>query len=198
MGPSCELLDATGRRSRYEYDSFGQLTQVRDALDNAVTTIAYSPRGMKVAADDMDLGPWTFTRNPLGETTAMRDAKGQTLRYEYDALGRITQRIAPDGTSTWSWGSSAAKHEIGQLASVSGPAYSETFTYDSIGRPSSHTVVADAAYRFDYTYNALGLLDTFSYPATGAGAVLKLRHDYVAGQLTRIRNANAPGSRTGR
>ena len=192
-GPLAELLDATGRRSRYEYDSFGQLTQVRDALDNAVTTIAYSPRGMKVAADDMDLGPWTFTRNPLGETTAMRDAKGQTLRYEYDALGRITQRIAPDGTSTWSWGSSAAKHEIGQLASVSGPAYSETFTYDSVGRPSSHTVVADAAYRFDYTYNALGLLDTFSYPATGAGAVLKLRHDYVAGQLTRIRNANAPG-----
>ena len=190
-GPLAELLDAAGRRSRYEYDSFGDLTQVRDALDNAVTRIDYSPRGMKIAANDMDLGPWAFTRNALGETTAMRDAKGQTLRYEYDALGRVTQRIAPDGTSNWNWGSSAARHEIGRLASVSGAAYSETFAYDTIGRPSSHTVVADAPYRFDFTYNALGLLDTFSYPATGAGSVLKLRHDYLAGQLTRIRNANA-------
>jgi RHS repeat-associated protein len=190
-GSPTELRDAAGRRNHYEYDAVGNLLQMRDALDTTVAKIEYSPGGRRLAAEDMDLGRWTFTRNALGETTAVRDAKSQTFRYEYDVLGRITKRIAPDGTSSWTWGSLAAKHEIGRLASIAGPEYSETFAYDAAGRPASQTIVADSNYRFDFTYNTLGLLDTLTYPVAGSGVPLKLRHDYSAGQLTRIRNANA-------
>jgi YD repeat-containing protein len=121
------------------------VTHVRDAANNTIANIAYSPLGMKVAVADADLGAWSWTRNPLGETTALRDAKGQVTRFEYDALGRLTKRTSPDGTSNWSWGSTATKKNIGQLASLSGPGYSESFTSDSIGRPASQTIVSDSS-----------------------------------------------------
>ena len=191
-GPN-EVVDAAGGRARYEYDAFGALTRVRDAANNTLANIAYSPLGMKVAVTDADLGSWAWTRNPLGETTALRDAKGQVIQFNYDALGRLTRRTAPDGTSNWVWGSTASKKNIGRLASLSGPGYSEAFTYDSIGRPASQTIASDSSYRFDYTYNALGLLDTITYPAAGAGAPFRIRHDYDDGRVSRIGNADAPG-----
>ena len=192
-GRLTDVVDALGGRTRYEYDAFGALLRVRDALNNTVATIGYNPRGMRLSISDMDRGTWTWTRNALGETTARRDAKGQVVRFEYDPLGRVTKRIAPDGTSSWTWGNSAAKHDIGRLASLAGPGYAENFTYDGIGRPATHTIAADASYRYDFSYNTLGLLDTMTFPAAGAGAVFSIRHDYDAGRVSRIRNANAPG-----
>jgi RHS repeat-associated protein len=188
-GRIAEVVDALGGRTRYEYDAFGGLSRVRDAMNNSVARIDYNARGMKVAVDDLDRGAWTWSRNALGETTSLRDAKGQLVRFEYDPLGRITKRIAPDGTSTWKWGSVAARHEIGRLAAIIGPGYSESFTYDGIGRPVTHTIVADTSYRFDFAYNSLGLLGTLAYPSTGAGASFRVRHEYDAGRVSRIRNA---------
>ena len=192
-GRLTDVVDALGGRTRYEYDAFGALLRVRDAQNSSVAMIGYNPRGMKLSVDDVDRGAWTWTRNALGETTALRDAKGQVVRFEYDPLGRVTKRIAPDGISSWTWGSSAAKHDIGRLASLAGPGYAENFTYDGIGRPATHTIVADASYRYDFTYNALGLLDTMTFPAAGAGSVFSIRHDYDAGRVSRIRNASASG-----
>ncbi len=192
-GRIAEVVDALGGRTRYQYDAFGRLQGVRDAGNNTVATAAYNPRGMKLAHADMDMGTWVWTRNALGEVTALRDAKGQLIRFEYDALGRITKRIAPDGTENWVWGSAATSRNIGRLAGLSGPGYTENFTYDSVGRPASRTIVADASYRYDYAYNSLGLLDSITYPAAGAATPFKIRHDYGAGRVSRIFNGNAPG-----
>ncbi len=192
-GRLMEVVDAKGGRTRYEFDAFGALQRVRDAQNNPVAALGYNSRGMKVAVDDMDRGTWTWTRNALGETTALRDAKGQVVRFEYDPLGRITKRIAPDGTSSWSWGSTAAKHDIGRLASLAGPGYSESFAYDGIGRPASHTIVSDANYRYDFSYNNQGLLDTMTYPGAGGGSPFRIRHEYDAGRVSRIMNAGGSG-----
>jgi len=189
-GPLMEVIDSNGSRTRYEYDAFGALLRVRDAQNNLVAALGYNSRGMKLSVADMDSGAWTWTRNALGETTALRDAKGQVVRFEYDPLGRVTKRIAPEGDSTWAWGNSAAKHDIGRLASVGGPGYSESFAYDSIGRPANHTIVADSNYRYDFNYNPQGLLDTMTFPAAGAGSPFRIRHDYDAGRLSRVTNAS--------
>ena len=190
-GPLAEVVDPLGGRTRYEYDAFGGLLRVRDALGIAVSTIAYNPRGMKLAVDDMNRGAWTWTRNALGEITAVRDAKGQVSQFNYDALGRPTQRTNADGTSTWTWGAAAAKKNVGRLVALSGPGYSESLLYDVVGRPATHTIAADASYRFDFAYNALGLLDDVTYPSGGTGSRFRIRHDYEAGRVTRIRSAEA-------
>ena len=192
-GRLTEVVDPKGSRTRYEYDAFGALLRIRDAHNNLVAELGYNPRGMKLTVNDMDRGAWTWTRNALGETTALRDAKGQVLRFEYDPLGRITKRIAPEGNASWTWGQTAAKNDIGRLASISGPGYAENFSYDSIGRPASHTIVSDASYRYDFTYNAQGLLDTMTFPAAGPGSPFRIRHDYDSGRVSRIANAASPG-----
>ena len=55
---------------------------MRDALGNDVASIGYNPRGIKLTVDDMDRGTWTWTRNALGETTALRDAKGSGHAFD--------------------------------------------------------------------------------------------------------------------
>ncbi len=192
-GPVAQVVDPQGGVTRYESDAFGALLGVRDALGNSVASIGYNARGMKLSVLDMDRGTWKWTRNALGETTALRDAKGSVVRFEHDQLGRVTKRVAPDGTSTWTWGSTAAKGNIGRLAAVAGPGYSEDFTYDSIGRPATHAVNSDASYQFGFRYNALGLLDVLTYPVAGPGTALKVRHDYGAGRVTQLGNADSPG-----
>ncbi|MGH8223219.1 MAG: hypothetical protein ACREQZ_09630, partial [Woeseiaceae bacterium] len=192
-GRLSETVDAADGTTRYEHDAFGSLLRVRDALNNTVSTIGYNRRGMKLTHGDMDMGAWTWTRNALGETTALRDAKGQILGFEYDPLGRVTKRTALDGTATWTWGNSAAKKDVGRLTGVAGPGYSEGLTYDGVGRPATRTIVTDASYRFDYGYNSLGLLDSITYPAAGAGSAFRLWHNYDAGRLSVIRNGSPPG-----
>lgn len=191
-GYPIHVTDPAGGNSRYEYDAFGRLLHVRDALDNQVSAITYNVRGMKMAQTDMDLGAWTYTRDALGEIVTLRDAKSQLTSFTYDKLGRLTSRTTPEGTSTWTWGSSATSHHIGQLASFGGPGYSERFLYDAFGRPVTRTVTSDSAYRYDYAYNGLGLLASMTYPRTGIGGRFKVGYEYDAGQLVRIRDDNAP------
>jgi RHS repeat-associated protein len=191
-GNVAEIVDALGGRARYEYDAFGSLVRARDALGNTIASIGYDARGMKVSVADMDLGTWTWTRNGLGETKALRDAKGQVTRFSYDALGRLVQRTAAEGASTWTWGATPSKKDVGRLVSRTGPGFSETLAYDGAGRPASRTIAADGSHRFDYAYNGLGLLDTLTYPAS-AGGRFRIRHDYDAGRLVRISDADAAG-----
>jgi RHS repeat-associated protein len=192
-GPVVEAVDSAGGRTRFEHDTFGHIVHVLDALGNPVSSISYDIRGRKVAAEDTDRGAWRWTWNALGEVTAVRDAKGQVTRVGHDALGRVTQRTTADGTATWTWGTAAAQKNIGRLAALTSPGYSESIVYDGMGRPASHTITSDATYRFDFTYNPLGLLDQFTYPATGTGGRLRIRHDYDNGSVTRIRNAETSG-----
>jgi RHS repeat-associated protein len=187
-GKLAEVVDAAGNSTRFEYDAFGSLLRVRDALNNQVATITYNPRGTKLSQTDLDMGTWTWTRNALGETTGLRDAKGQMFAFTLDALGRVTDRTAPEGTSTWTWGNSATSRNIGRLTSVAGPGYSEQFAYDAAGRPASRTIMTDASYRYDYAYNTLGLLDSMTYPSSGTSTRFSVGFEYDAGRLVRVRN----------
>jgi len=185
--------DALAGASNYEHDAFGALLRVRDTLGNSVASITYSPLGMKLSVVDMDRGSWSWTRNALGETTALRDGKGTVSRFEYDTLGRMTKRSASDGDSTWTWGKTAARHDVGRLIAASRPGYSEQFTYDGIGRPATHVISSDASYAFAFSYNSLGLLDVLTFPKSGSGSAFKAGHDYRAGRLVGLRNADAAG-----
>ncbi len=195
-GELLRLTDAANGQVNYQYDAFGQLKQATDAASNVVSAVTYNVRGQRTGLVDMDLGSWTFTPNALGEIVLQTDAKGQTTTFGYDALGRPTSRVEPDATSTWTWGNSAAAHNVGRLQAVVGMGYSESYTYDALGRPSSRTINSDASYQFDVTYNSLGTPESLTYPVSTAGVRVKMKYGYTGGVLSSIQdftgNVNGP------
>ena len=83
------------------------------------------------------------------------------------------RRLEPESATptTWTYGASAAAHNIGRLQSLSKPdGYAESYSFDAIGRPSAATFTMDgSAYQVNYAYNNLGSLDTLTYPGRPSG-----------------------------
>lgn len=119
----------------------------------------------------------------------------------YDALSRpLTRREGVSGTkqdtlTTWTWGSSASAHEIGQLnavQSVADATDTESYAYDSAGRLATRTIantVDGGSYVYNYGYNSAGLLDTLTYPTSTSSYRLKLQYSYANGALSKIADA---------
>src|SRR5690606_37627624 len=159
-----------------------------DSLSNPLfsATYSYGVQAFQTATTDMDLGTWSYTYNSLGELVGWTDAKSQSFSQSHDALSRVTSRTETEGTTTWTWGTSAGAKNIGRLASVSMSGYSESVTYDSVGRPSTQTVTTDQAYAIDYAYSSQGLLDTLTYPTSTASTRVKVKYGYANGILNTV------------
>jgi RHS repeat-associated protein len=197
--------DANGFYVNFKYDAFGAVLSVTDSEGSALQTITYDYgiSAFPKTLSDIDGGSWGFTHDALGELTTYTDSKNQSFSMSYDALSRRESRVDPDLTTTWTWGISAASHNIGQLASVSsvsptGGTYSETYTYDSAGRLSDRqfNIPTIGALAFDYTYNSTnGLLATLTYPASFPSATrVSASYLYQFGNLFVIEDAANPST----
>ncbi len=189
-----------GGTTQYTYDSFGNLARVQDPI-GAVSTGLYNTNGFRTQWSDADAGAWSYTPNSLNELVAWSDAKGQVFSATYDAAGRMTTRTEPEGTSTWSWGNSPGARNVGRLKSVSGYGYAENRSYDSQGRLATRAITTDQTYQYDYTYNASGLLDTITYPASPVPAGkssnrFKIRYGYSYGAPALISDVTEAQPRT--
>jgi RHS repeat-associated protein len=187
VGQVIQVIDATGSDTDYEYDAFGSLVKTRDVMGNEIS-FGYNVRGFKTASTDPDMGTWTHDYFPTGELKSQTNARNQTVNFTYDKLSRPLTRIEPEGTTTWTWGTSAASRNIGKLAQVASPgSYSEAFTYDTFARLSQTSVVADGAtYSINQSYNAAGLQETLTYPTSTSGVRIKVKYSYENGHLVRI------------
>lgn len=174
---------------QFSYNGAGSLMQVADRLSNVLfdATYSYGAKAFQDSSTDMDLGATTYYHNSLGELTSWTDAKSQSFSQTYDALSRVTSRTEAEGTTTWSWGTSAGSHNIGRLDYVLMPSlYGQTFTYDSVGRVSQVEISTDQLYYIDYAYNNQGLLDTLTYPTSTSGTRVKVKHGYSYGILQSV------------
>ncbi|MCM2311592.1 MAG: hypothetical protein NDI84_09320, partial [Steroidobacteraceae bacterium] len=193
-GDRMRVTDGAGNHSYYRYDAFGNLTRLIDPLNHDVRILAYNLRGAQTSEVNLNRGTTTLVPNALGELVSATDAKGQTRTHVYDNLGRMTSRSEPEGTTSWTWGSSASSHNIGRLATVAGPGLSESYGYDGLGRPVTRSITSDATYQYDYAYNGIGRLDTLTYPTSTDGYRLKLAYEYQYGELSRIKDYNDPNT----
>jgi RHS repeat-associated protein len=193
--------DHNGYYQTFNHDAFGNVLSVADSLSNTLFTATYDYGigAFQRDATDMDVDVSTasgqhrrYNYNALGEIVSYADAKGQNFTFDpFDALGRPTKRTEPDLTTTWTWGATAASHNIGKLASVAttgGSVFSESFAFDSAGRLSNDT---KQGLPFDYTYNAQGSLDTQTYPTSTSAYRLKLQYLYQNGLLQQVKDFNA-------
>lgn len=180
-----QSIDHDGYLQVFGYNAAGDLTAVVDSLSNTLFSASYS-HGISAFRDstsDMDLGGSSYSYNSLGEMTSWQDAKSNSFSQTYDALSRVETRTEPEGTTTWTWGTSAGSHNIGRLAGVSMSGYSEALSYDGSGRLVNKTVTLDQAYALDITYNSQGAIDTLAYPVNPMTSRFVVKHGYQYGIL---------------
>lgn len=199
LGQTVQVQDPGGGNTYYTYDPFGNLLTTTDPLNNKIVN-TFNIRGFKMTTSDPDMGNWTYDYFPTGELKSQTDAKTQTATFTYDKVARPKTRIEPEGTTTWTYGATLAQKNIGKLVSVASPnSYSESYTYDSLGRPQDVTTVADATtFVVSNSYQATtGLLDTVTYP-TSTTAVpnsrFKVQYDYAYGLLKAVKDFNSPST----
>ena len=136
----------------------------------------------------------TNDSRPNRSNRARCNASPRGSTFEFDLLGRLKKRTEAEGISEWTWGTSSTAKNIGRLESVAGLGYLESYSYDSVGRPSSTSISADATYQINYSYNTIGALDTLTYPTSTSSYRLKLQYEYLNGYLHLIKDFNAPST----
>jgi RHS repeat-associated protein len=142
VGNLIRATDANGIHTRYDYDQLNRLISVvqnewpgrpSDAQTNVTTQ---------------------YERSAIGSLTAIRDARGEVARFEYDLLDRLVREINPLG------------HEW-------------RYVYDRAGKLVERIDANDAQIR--YTYDADGLLTGILYPD---GSSVTFGYDAVDNQMT--------------
>ena len=74
----------------YVFNNIGDQTDVKDVTTGEDWNTSYNLIGQAVAKNDPDAGASTMTYDPAGKLTQSTDARGKTVSYTYDALGRKT------------------------------------------------------------------------------------------------------------
>ncbi|WP_147472838.1 DUF6531 domain-containing protein [Streptomyces triticirhizae] len=123
--------NAEGQRAAFTYGPLGQV--IRKDVDGQVTTYEHDATGRLVRAE----GPHaevTFDRDITGRIVA-ESVNGRTLRYRYDAMGRVNRRTTPSGRTT-DWSYDAADRVTGLR--VGGRSLG--FAYDAAGRETGRTI----------------------------------------------------------
>ena len=95
---SGRIATLTGAQNHtYSYDQAGQLLQA--VQDEGTYSYTYGPRGEITSITDPDRSR-TFTHNANVEIDGIVDDQGRPGDVTYDAAGRMTEHVDPDGTIT--------------------------------------------------------------------------------------------------
>ena len=173
QGLTASVTDAASHATSYVYDAFGDATSVTDPSSNAITN-TFDIRGNKTASSDPDMGSWSYGYDVLGELTSQTDAKSQSTTLAYDVMGRVASRTETGLYSAWTYGTTAASHNIGKpieakactTSGCSTVVADRTFTYDSLGRPLTGTLAVDGTnYTYTDGYDSNNRLSTLTYPS---------------------------------
>jgi RHS repeat-associated protein len=177
----------------YQYHPFDEVALI-DGPAAGKVVFKIDRLGSLLELDAPDATARKYSYNAFGELEREVSAV-VTVQYVRDALGRVTQRIGPEGTQTTVWDS--APHGVGKLATVSSDSGIETqFDYNGAGllqneiwvvpRPSGPS----EKFSLEHGYDSFGRPSVLRYPSVGSGTAFELRYVYGAhGQLTDIQDA---------
>ncbi|UWE09085.1 RHS repeat-associated core domain-containing protein [Actinacidiphila bryophytorum] len=163
---------ATGKASdadvtAYTYTADGSQASQTDATTKNTWTHTFDLRGRQISATDPDTGKASSTYDADSRVASVTDARGITLTYDYDLIGRKTAEYSttPPGT---------AKVQLG------------AWTYDTIdgakGEPVSSTRYLNGDTGKPYTSTATGY--DSGYRATGTTVSLPSSEGALAGPFT--------------
>ncbi|MEM9540747.1 MAG: FG-GAP-like repeat-containing protein [Cyanobacteria bacterium P01_E01_bin.42] len=178
----------------YDYDPLGELKTITDPLGQD-TIAVYNSLGQVLSTTTRETGRTQYRYNDNGKLVNQIDAKGQRISFDYDRLGRLSQKRVYNSDSslaetiTYEYDDPSIENGKGALTKIVMPEAIYTFAYDNRGQLKAEKVEMDTrgdgsrkTYISRYTYDAAGRPQTITYPD---GAIV--RHTYnEAGELQTI------------
>lgn len=177
LGVPSQISDAFGHRSVTTFTSAGEAAKAEDN-HNAD------------AADTLAVGGEVLTRDKLGRTLTWTDAGGLRHEHVYDVLGRVQQRVAPNGARTvLTYSASGGGSLLTRVDTTAGGiTRSTSFTHDRLGNVVT-TQVAGAGEASRRVHDPMGRMLLESDGATSTA----YRYDALTGALASVIK---PGGRT--
>ena len=187
--------------TEYSYDTLGNLTQViaaKGATEQNTTSMTYDSLSKKIAMADPDMGNWSYEYDKSGNLAKQTDPKNPTqgIIFNYDGLNRLTQKIYPDRTVTFTYDDPAVPYSKGKLTKVSDPSGGEikedkVLEYDLMQRVkrSQKTIPGSSPVIFEKGYDSAGRAVAITYPGS---RTYSYEYD-VAGNLLYLKD-NASGN----
>jgi RHS repeat-associated protein len=200
VGELTQAKDPSGVITTFGYDFAGRQLRVSDGLGRTHRT-DYNPFGRLVTEqvlkpDNTVLATQSYTYDPAGNRTAVKDPLNHTTTYDYDAANHLTRQVEPvtDTQSiTTTFGYDAAGN---RTRYTDGRGNSTIYTVNTLGLPESTIEPSTAAHP-----NASDRTWTTSYNASGdpvgltePGRVTRTRTFDAADRLTAETGTGAPTS----
>ena len=186
------FTDAAGDLTTYSYDAHDRPLTVTDPRGNA-TSYVYDGFGDVIQQTSPDAGTTVFHYDADGNLTGKTDAAGQVTNMTYDALDRILTRTYPaDSTLNVAFTYDQGGHGfgVGRLTSLTDQSGSLSRSYDERGNVTSDArTISGAAYTTSYSYDAASRISSITYPA--GGWIASYARD-AAGQISAV-TATQPG-----
>src|SRR5262249_18426096 len=134
--------------------------------------------------------------NAFDEPASEVDPAQHVTTFDYDTLGRLLTRSAPDGNDSFTWDSTALGGK-GRLHSQQRGDVSTTYAYDSFGKVQNEQwTIRGTPYNYDYAYDGAGRLKTILYPSVPGRARFGVSNTYSTWghlyQVNDITTASAP------
>ncbi|WP_434300687.1 RHS repeat-associated core domain-containing protein [Corallococcus exiguus] len=167
------VVDAMGRRTEYEYDAWGNITQVTRlaGTPQAVSAHITYTSTQQIATVEDELGHVTeYQYDAQDNLTRIEDVTGRTREFTYDSQGRLlTVRAGTDAPVTFSYEGADV------IAVTSGTGLTAEFSHDALGRVVTRRSPGGHVDRYEYDSrdrltrytNAIGAVVEFAYDNSG-------------------------------
>jgi RHS repeat-associated protein len=169
------MVDASGRRTEYEYDANGNRTKVTTAAGTAQarsTTTTYDALNRATRIEQPDGSAHSVVFRADGRKASETDPRGVTSSYAYDATGRLVS-VTQSGVATattYAYDQTGAK-----TTQTDAKNHKVSWEFDAGGRPTSRTLPDGQKETFEYDLQGQltarttfgGQRITFSYDSAG-------------------------------
>ncbi|MCL2291138.1 MAG: hypothetical protein FWC34_10655 [Bacteroidetes bacterium] len=202
--------------SHKDYDALGRIIEAKDeggtitynytvisdnnkrrhqttiTTNGATTQIISDLWGNRLSISEPNAGTITSKYNGFNELIEQKDANNNTTKYQYDELGRVTQKnhLASNvNMQTIKYIYDTSDKGKGKLHKIiSNSVEAEIFSYDTYSRLRKLEKLVDTeSYVFRYTYRPNGQLETFTYPDNFS---ITYSYNNATGKLNDIRRTD--------
>ncbi len=184
LGQAIEATDPGGSIT-YAYNVQG-LPVTTKVNGQAVATMQYDYMGNRTSITEPNSGTTTSKYDAFGRLIKQTHARGDSILFAYDLLGRITQKLVngdkyAEGSARYYYD----QDKLGLVYRVESENHTTDYVYDNLCRKTAQTeTILGESYTTRYEYDSQGQISKLIYPG---GFYVTYQYNWL-GELHVIRN----------